>query len=367
MTDRVSRRAVLGAGLAGAVCGCLPTVEERPNYLLLSAADDAEGRHFLVVSDSTGIPLRSVPVPFRGHEVLVSPSGRHAVMIGRRPAAEGVRISLGNDESPRLFRARSGRHFYGHAVYSRDENYLFTTENDFNGGRGTIAVRDAITLQQVDEFPSGGVGPHQLAWLNDGRTLVVANGGIRTHPARPRKKLDLANMASNLAFIDQASGKILKTVRSPEQHSSIRHLAVSKLDEVVVGIQYEGAVTDTVPLSLVLDAAALEWRLPLLTPENWQGLHHYVASVAIDDTTRTAAISSPRGNQVYFFSIDDGRLTHSQTVRDVAGIAVHNRSFVTTSGLGAVRYSDVQSPSVVIREHVEPLRWDNHVTVHRLS
>ena len=51
-----------------------------------------------------------------------------------------------------------------------------------------IGVRDAQDgYRQIGELPSDGIGPHEATLMPDGKTLVVANGGIRTHPGqRPR-------------------------------------------------------------------------------------------------------------------------------------------------------------------------------------
>ena len=46
---------------------------------------------------------------------------------------------------------------------------------------------------RVGEFPTHGVGPHELLLLGDGRTLAVANGGIETHPDFGRAKLNIAD------------------------------------------------------------------------------------------------------------------------------------------------------------------------------
>jgi hypothetical protein len=57
-----------------------------------------------------------------------------------------------------------------------------------------IGVRDASAgYRHIGELPSHGIGPHDLALLSDERTLVVANGGIRTHPDRRREELNLAD------------------------------------------------------------------------------------------------------------------------------------------------------------------------------
>ena len=46
-----------------------------------------------------------------------------------------------------------------------------------------------VGTSRIGELASFGVGPHEVVLMPDGATLVVANGGIRTHPDRDRAKL----------------------------------------------------------------------------------------------------------------------------------------------------------------------------------
>ena len=69
-----------------------------------------------------------------------------------------------------------------HGVFSADGRLLYSTENDYDGARGMIGVRDVTGgYKQIGEFPAHGMEPHDIALLSDDRTIVIANGGIRTH------------------------------------------------------------------------------------------------------------------------------------------------------------------------------------------
>lgn len=109
-------------------------------------------------------------------------------------------------------------------------------------------MREAETLAVVAEFDSGGIGLHELLWMGSGRTLVVANGGIATHPDQPRRKLNLDTMQPNLSLLDAASGRLLDQAPALNSQASLRQLARTDEDEVVVAMQYEGAPSDDVPL-----------------------------------------------------------------------------------------------------------------------
>ncbi|HBM41824.1 MAG TPA: DUF1513 domain-containing protein, partial [Sulfitobacter sp.] len=62
--------------------------------------------------------------------------------------------------------------------------------------------------------------------LPGGDTLVVANGGIDTHPDSGRAKLNIPTMRPNLTYINDR--RILEQIELPHDmhRNSIRHLAV---------------------------------------------------------------------------------------------------------------------------------------------
>ncbi|MCK0317313.1 DUF1513 domain-containing protein, partial [Salmonella sp. 15E65] len=90
------------------------------------------------------------------------------------------------------------------------------------------------------EFDSGGIGPHEVVLMPDGKTLCVANGGILTHPDYGKLELNLDTMRPSLAYIDAASGELLEKVElEPALHRlSIRHLALAADGCVWFGCQY---------------------------------------------------------------------------------------------------------------------------------
>ncbi|MGB0057672.1 MAG: DUF1513 domain-containing protein, partial [Methyloceanibacter sp.] len=90
------------------------------------------------------------------------------------------------------FTSKPDRHFFGHGVFSADGRLLHTTENDYKNAQGIIGVRDATDgYKQIGEFSARGMEPHDVALLADGRTMVIANGGIRTHPDSGADELNL--------------------------------------------------------------------------------------------------------------------------------------------------------------------------------
>jgi hypothetical protein len=114
-----------------------------------------------------------------------------------------------------------------------------------------IGVRDATDCyEQIGEFSARGVEPHDVALLPNCRTMIIANGGIKTHPDAGADELNLPDMKPSLDYVDLATGDLLEEPKlEPALHQlSMRHLALASGDMVVFGCQYRGRETDTPPL-----------------------------------------------------------------------------------------------------------------------
>lgn len=184
-----------------------------------AARKDDRGNYSAALFDLEHGDIRSVALPDRGHDVALRPGGSEWVAFARRPGRFGVAVPM-DRRAPVWFTAKPGRHFFGH---------------------GVIGVRDSDAgYEQIGELAGYGVGPHEVALLSDGRTAVIANGGIRTHPDRRREELNLATMDPSLVYVDIETGDLVEEQRlAPELHQlSIRHLAVAQNDTVVFGCQY---------------------------------------------------------------------------------------------------------------------------------
>ncbi|EGI77093.1 DUF1513 domain-containing protein [Hylemonella gracilis] len=132
------------------------------------------------------------------------------------------------------------RRFNGHVIASvpasQAPGTLWTTETELEDGQGLLGVRDAVTLEKRDEWPTHGRDPHQLLALPRavGRfaagTLMVANGGIPTLPETGRAKLldqrlKQERMDASLVALHPGTGELLEQWRLADPYLSIRHLA----------------------------------------------------------------------------------------------------------------------------------------------
>ncbi|MEM1102192.1 MAG: DUF1513 domain-containing protein, partial [Pseudomonadota bacterium] len=221
-----ARRAFL-AGLLATGLAPRATWAEAGSPAFVSAARRRDGSFALYGLTTSGEITFEVPLASRGHAAAVHPHRPEAVAFARRPGTFAIVLDCASGAVRARLRTPPGRHFYGHGVFSAEGDLLFTTENDYDNARGVVGVWDARQdFRRVTEFSSGGVGPHDIKRLPDD-TLVVANGGIETHPETGRLKLNIPTMRPNLAYLAQDGALETHTTLSPELHkASIRHLAV---------------------------------------------------------------------------------------------------------------------------------------------
>lgn len=339
----------------------------RSPQLFASAAKGRDNRYWLSVVDRQGRQTARLALPSRAHQVVAHPSKHWVVVVARRPG-DYIKV-FDYQKGATLFEieAKPGYHLYGHGVFSSDGKFLVTTENKIENGQGRLVVRDVEQgFSEVADHPSYGIGPHQLAFLSDQQTLVVANGGILTHPDRGREKLNLDTMTPSLDYIDVKSGKLLeKQVLDSELHQlSIRHLAVNQADRVTIAMQYQGDMMDNPPL-VATHQRGEPLRL-LAAPEAInRSMKQYCGSVSIDDTGYFAAVSSPRGDMVTIWDIDAGNYLSHFRCSDGCGVAPSGHGgFMVSTGTGRIYHYDLATHTLAkLALDISPsVAWDNHLT-----
>lgn len=350
------RRAFLGGLLATGLIP-KPSWADAGSPAFLSAAATPDGRYLLCGMDAGLDIVFKLPLPDRGHAAAAHPTRPEAVAFARRPGRFALVIDVATGTRIATLNAPAGRHFYGHGVFSADGTYLYTTENDYDAGRGRIGVWDALRgYIRVDEWDSGGIGPHDIKRLPGSDTLVVANGGIETHPDTGRAKLNIPTMQPNLSYVDQ--GSVTESALLPDalHRNSIRHLSVSDTGLVAFGMQWQG---DGHPSALVgLHRHAEPMELLQVPGDAGRAMQGYIGSIAFSGDGRTIAATSPRGGQVQIFDVASRALRSSGSIADACGIAANGDGFITTSGTGII--GPLGRASEASMSHA-PLMFDNHL------
>lgn len=303
------------------------------------------------------------PLPMRGHGLAVDPRNPDEVLvIARRPGTTAVRFNLQSGQIRSRVDSLENRHFFGHACFSADGRHAYFTENDIDTGQGLVTVRDGTDLRLLDEWPSHGIGPHELILMPDGQTLAVANGGILTLPETGRVKRNLGNIESSLVYLDANSGRLLGKYSVPSRQLSLRHLAVTPFGRIAAALQFEGSRSQTGVQLLMFHQGSKALEFAAAPGEDWDGMRHYAASVAYDPASDRFALSCPVGNRLACWS-SAGVYAGSIEVPRVSGIAFSKDAGYATNEAGQVFDVDLERLSVCQVSRQPNVRWDNHLVL----
>ena len=366
---RFSRRDLLATSFAtGLLASFSPSSFASNERTLISAASDRKGQHWAISLGESGELISKTKLPARAHEILKHPKRNEVAIIGRRPGQYLILSSIKSGRIIKHIEPEQGYHFYGHALFSKDGRFLVTSENHIHSGQGHIFVRDAENDYQIyKHFPSYGIGPHEMKISRDQDSLVIANGGILTHPDKGREKLNLDTMSPSLSYVSLQTGALLEQVQLDKQYHqlSIRHLDINHNDDVIVGMQYQGDLTDQVPL--VASHKRGQDLKPLWAPESVIfSMKQYCGSVCFDLSGKTAAISSPKGNLITFWDYRRQTFISSLRCKDGCGIASYNNNqFIISNGLGNLFHYNTKNKEL---RKTRPnlgfkISWDNHLAV----
>ena len=249
--------------------------------------------------------------------------------IRRRRAARQPRADL--------VQSRPDRHFSGHGVFSADGKMLYTTENDYDNAQGMIGVRDATGgYKQIGEFDAHGMEPHDIALLSDGRTMVIANGGIRTHPDQrlgraqhPRHETvaRLYRRDHRRSHRGASSGaRAAPALDSPSRHRRRRRRRVRL---PISRARRRRAARCWASTASARSRSSCRHRADAIRAQN------YVGSVATDAGGAIVAASAPKGSLITYWDVSARNYLGSCALNDGCGLApTRQASFLLTSGEG---------------------------------
>lgn len=329
----------------------------------VSACKRGDGQYALAFVTDDGKILREIPLDGRGHDVALSPDGTRGVAFARRPGRFAVAFDLKGDSLPVAFDSPEDRHFYGHGVFSRDGRLLYVTENDFDAGRGVLGIYDVgANYRRIGEFDAHGIGPHEVILLEDGITLAVANGGIDTHPASGREKLNLSTMQPSLVFIDSRTGDLITRHEiDPALHKlSIRHICADAHGRVWFGGQWEDAIETSPEL---VGRASRDEPIKFASSSEPMGpmLKGYIGSVSATGRGEIVSVSAPRAGRILHFDARRGDLIGEVFLKDACGIAAASDNAVAiSSGEGIL---EVAAPGKEPQSRIlfDDIAFDNHM------
>ena len=299
--------------------------------------------------------VASLDVPTRAHAVACAPDGS-VLVVARRPGDWMVRLRPAprgeHVHAQRWQWIEPDRAFDGHVIATPDGTRVLTTETDLASGMGLVGVRDAATLEKLDEWPTHGRDPHELLWLaSTGRArLAIANGGISTLAETGRAKHDLAAMDPSLVVLDGRSGTCEGQWRLPDARLSTRHLA-QRDGVLAIALQAEHDDPHTRAQSPVL--ALFDGRVLSAVPSPRQ-LAGYGGGVAA--TTDGFVVSCPRANGVAHFDARGAWLGFI-ALADACPLAVIGEDLYIGGGTAVLRRDGAASAQAHLGR---PVTLDNH-------
>ena len=338
--------------LAGLAAATLPRASwadmGSPAYLAAAKSGDAYALHGLSL---TGNLMFSVPLPSRGHAAAAHPLRAEAVAFARRPGVFALVFNCLDGQIAQTLTPPEGRQFNGHGTFSVDGSLLMTSEVVAETSDGLVGLWETDSYRRIGEWRTGGLGPHDLKRLPDGR-IVVANGGIRTDP-KDRTKLNLDQMQPSLTVLS-ALGEIEDQAFLPDlPQNSIRHLALAG-EDIAFAMQWEGDPNIPVP-QLGLWRPGNAPRLCPADPAAAFAMKGYAGSIA-SGSGLLGMTSAPCGVVMLFTSEGVPVATHKRT--DISGIAAGPNGVMATDGLGGIWAVEAAGLTLKARH---PVAWDNHL------
>ncbi|MCZ2722322.1 DUF1513 domain-containing protein [Marinomonas sp. 15G1-11] len=342
-----------------------PAVSSLHQEHFASAFTDKHQQHHLALLKNNGTLVWKHVLEARAHAPVFHPNKPIVAIVARRPGFYLDLFDTDTGERLKQLQPTSGHHFYGHALFSIDGKTLITQENHYASGDGKIFVRDWETGTVLHEWPSYGIGPHQSC-LMDKTTLVIANGGLKTHPDNDRKIENIDSMQPNVSFISLKDGRLMHQVtHPPELHQlSIRHLHVNQQGQVAVAFQYQGPKWDTVPLVGITDIKSDHIQYLTMPEPIRQRFKQYCGSVRFDASGKVLAVTTPRGGLVAFWSMEQQAFLNNTVLMDVCGLKETSKAFefMVSTGRGKFFHINALEKKAQLVQKFNDLQWDNHLT-----
>lgn len=333
LLDRRSFMKMAGAAWASTLVPASLHALERTDAVFASGFMARDGGFGVATVAEDGTIIERVALPARSHGMAYSAASGRAVAFARRPGTFALIFDTRRSHDPVVIHAGEDRHFFGHGSFSPDGRLLYASENDFEANRGVIGLYDATDgYRRIGEFDTYGIGTHDMAASDDGRMLIIANGGIETHPDFGRTKLNLDHMEPSLALIEAATGALIERHALPPslRQLSTRHIDIDARGRVWFACQYEGPRNDLPPLAGHF-AKGEDIRFLDLPEETTVRLANYVGAIAVNRAHGLVGLTSPKGGYAVTVDAATGRVIDERRVGDAAGIAPSPHGFAVSS------------------------------------
>lgn len=300
---------------------------------------------------------------FLAHGFNVDPNDPTKAAVFEKKGPGAAYVDLTAKKVIQKIKSPKRRHFYGHGAYSADGKLLYATESFLDEDyRGALIVRDAKTFEELGEVPTFGTSPHDCMLIDDGKTMVVANGGgLLKGGAKP-----------SVTYVDVASEKLLEKVELKAGRFNAGHFALSPGgDLALVSAPRDGLP----PRSPRLGAVSLKPKgKPIATMSKPKGvidkMKGETLSVAMFGDSVVA--TQPDGDMLTVWSMAKGKLM--KKIIDLAGprgvcLTLDEKAFVVSHNVdGAMALTLLSTEDLSPVRHVPgSFTSGSHIFAHPLA
>lgn len=241
--------------------------------------------------------LSDFSVPNEVHLACLFPTNDSILVCSRIPDANLLKYSLKGELLAEL-KPLPNQHFEGHGIFSNDEKFLYVTATDYQTNKnlknnGRLLKLNATNLALIEEYSTGGIGPHELVWQSDTH-IAIANTGVITHPDSGRKILNEDNIQSNITLFNTNTKSIDHQWDVPLLGLSARHLDKMHNGDLVIGCQYKKQDQRPACVAFATKNKALIFSDKNNEPLYWD-MKGYTASIKALPNSNKALITNPRG------------------------------------------------------------------------
>jgi hypothetical protein len=283
---------------------------------------------------------------FLGHGITIDPLKPDHAAVFEKKGKGACYVDLKKLEVVKRITTEKNQHFYGHGAYSADASLLYAAEALLDDAyKGMLVVRDGRTFKHLGEFPTYGTAPHDCMLLEDGKTMVITNGG---------GLIDSDDMPC-VTYVDVATEKLLDKIELESPRFNTGHLAMTaKHDLAVVSAPRDGLGKLKEHLGAVSLKPAGEPMRTMTEPEDVVGrMLGEALSVVINESDGTVACTHPDGGQLSMWNMYSGELVRAhRTFQEPRGISMtlDGKFYVVSHTVGAtVGLSLIDAET---REHV---------------
>jgi len=264
------------------------------------------------------------PTTFLPHGVAVDPLDATRVVAFEKIGPGAAEIDLASGRVTRGLSPAQGRWFYGHGAFSPDGKLLYSTETVNARERGVIGVRDAKTLSTLGEFPTFGENPHDCHLIDEGKVLVVTNGGGALG----------TDMRPCVTYVDVSSRRLLEKLDLESDRFNTGHLTLGGADALVVVSAPRKGLTEQDLGAVSLRRGKDALRTMTEPAAVAARMHGEALSVEIHEPTGIAAVTHPNGGMVTFWSIAELKLVKVLELPRPRGLALtrDGRHFILSYG-----------------------------------